>query len=87
MWRMKVGIGISMPGSPARTELAAERTQHCGVEMTGVHHVPVSEPARGLLTAYALKRISLDLLVLEKTSAVGDLCRDHYGGMRIPSQS
>jgi hypothetical protein len=34
-----------------------------------------------------MKRIGLDPLVLEKTSAVGDVWRNHYDGVRIPSQS
>jgi putative flavoprotein involved in K+ transport len=58
------------------------------MEMTSVHDVAVigAGPV-GLSTAYELKRIGLDPLVLEKTSAVGDVWRNHYDGVRIPSQS
>lgn len=52
--------------------------------MTSVHDVAVigAGPA-GLSTAYELKRIGLDPLVLEKTAAVGDVWRNHYDGVRL----
>lgn len=52
--------------------------------MTGIHDVAVigAGPA-GLSTAYELKRIGLDPLVLEKTAAVGDVWRNHYDGVRL----
>lgn len=52
--------------------------------MTGVHDVAVigAGPA-GLSTAYELKRIGLDPLVLEKTATVGDVWRNHYDGVRL----
>jgi putative flavoprotein involved in K+ transport len=54
------------------------------MEMTSVHDVTVigAGPA-GLSTAYELKRIGLDPLVLEKTAAVGDVWRNHYDGVRL----
>lgn len=52
--------------------------------MTGMHDVTVigAGPA-GLSTAYELKRIGLDPLVLEKTAAVGDGWRSRYDGLRL----
>jgi len=54
------------------------------MEMSSVHDVAVigAGPA-GLSTAYELKRIGLDPLVLEKTAAVGDVWRNHYDGVRL----
>jgi putative flavoprotein involved in K+ transport len=56
------------------------------MEMTALHDVAVigAGPA-GLSTAYELKRIGLDPLVLEKTAAVGDVWRNHYDGLRLNS--
>lgn len=50
----------------------------------GVHDVAVigAGPA-GLSTAYELKRVGFDPLVLEKTAAVGDVWRSHYDGVRL----
>src|SRR5690348_2417495 len=54
------------------------------MNMTGVYDVAVigAGPA-GLSTAYELKRIGLDPPVLEKTTAVGDVWRNHYDGVRL----
>ena len=49
--------------------------------MAGIHDVAVigAGPAE-LSTAYELKRVGLNPLVLEKTAAVGDVWRNHYDG-------